>query len=432
MKKIVFISDFFVDQIAGGAEIVDNILINLLRQDGFDVIKFKNDELTDKHIKLYHDCGYHFIVSNFTLMNDPTSTELVRHPGSYSIMEHDHKYVKTRNPAVYKDYNIPSADIVNREIYTNAKVIFAQSKIQAECIRNNLNISHVVNLGMSLWTDEQLKIIEDNLNTEKTPDAAVLKSANPTKNTLSNIQYCEHNNIPYTLIGSSNYSDFIKQLSSHEKYVFMPLVLESFNRVLLEARMLNCKVVTTHLNGCISEPWFTQYQGKELIEFVREQRSRVFDDFKNALLDQVSSKNIQTTGDITVILNAYRRPYNLKMQVDALRNQTIPPKEIWLWVNAHEDNEGYDFKSLGVDKIFHNDYNWKFYGRFAGALLADTTYIALYDDDTVPGKQWHQNCLNTMAENEGILGTAGVILHSSRYMHHDRCGWPTQTERLPK
>jgi hypothetical protein len=114
------------------------------------------------------------------------------------------------------------------------------------------------------------------------------------------------------------------------------------------------------------------------------------------------------------------------MQVDALRSQTNPPKQIWLWINDHEDNHGFDFESLGVDRIFHNDYNWKFYGRFAAALLADTEYIAIYDDDTVPGKRWHENCLKTMGTHEGILGSAGIILNGSRYVQHDRCGWPTQ------
>ena len=65
MKKLVFIGDFFIDEITGGAEIYDNILINMLRADGFDVVKYKITNLTDKHMKLYRSCGYHFLVSNF-------------------------------------------------------------------------------------------------------------------------------------------------------------------------------------------------------------------------------------------------------------------------------------------------------------------------------------------------------------------------------
>lgn len=423
MNKLVYISDFFVDEISGGAEICDNILINLLREDGFHVVKFKNGELSDKHIKLYRLCGYHFVISNFTLMSGSVLLELINHPNSYSIMEHDHKYVKTRNPAVYKDYVAPFEDVVNREIFTNAKNIFAQSKIQAECIRKNLNVNNVVNLGMSLWTDEQLEIIESYCESSKQQDASVVDSKNPTKNTAAATSYCEEKSIPYTLIGSADYAEFIKQLASHETHVFIPRVLESFNRVLLEARMLGCKVKTTNLNGCTSEEWFRQYKGKELIEFVREQRLRVYNDIKTAILEE---KEIERGDSITVILNAYRRPYNLKMQIESLRNQTVSPKQIWLWVNAHEDNEGFDFKSLGADRVFHNDYNWKFYGRFAAALLADTEYIAILDDDTIPGSRWFENCLSTMETHEGILGSAGIILNDKHYVQHDRCGWPSQ------
>jgi len=425
MAKIVFIADFFVDEISGGAEICDNILINLLRDDGFHVVKFKNADLTDKHIKLYRSCGYHFIISNFTLMSDPVSTELVNCPNSYSIMEHDHKYIKTRDPAVYKDYRAPFQDIVNREIFTNAKNIFAQSKIQAECIRKNLNINNVVNLGMSLWTDEQLEIIENNITNTKQEGASVINSQNPTKNTATTISYCQEKGIPHTLIGSSDYSEFIKQLSSYQSYVFIPRVLESFNRVLLEARMLGCKAITTNLNGCISEEWFKQYKGKELIEFVREQRQRVYNDIKTAILEE---REIERGDNITVILNAYRRPYNLKMQIAALRNQTVPPKQIWLWVNAHEDNTNYDFEGLDVDRIFHNNYNWKFYGRFAAALLADSEYVAIYDDDTVPGVKWHENCLKTMTTHEGIMGSAGYVQKGPRAQQYYREGWPSQNE----
>lgn len=425
MSKVIFIADFFVDEIAGGAEIYDDILINMFEQDGIEVVKLKNKEITEKHIKLYEACGNHFIVSNFTLMSDEVSDALIAHPGCYSILEHDHKYVKTRNPAVYPNYKAPPQDIVNRYMYTNAKNIFAQSKIQAFTIRENLQIDNVINLGMSLWTDEQLSIIEKHRTNKKAPDASVLNSRNPTKNTAATIAHCEQNNIPHTLIGSSNYEDFIKQLSEHETHVFIPRVLESFNRVILEARMLGCKIKTTNLNGCTSEDWFNEYKGKELIEYVRSQRNRIYQDVKDGLQREYITP-VNEKSDVTVILNAYRRPYNLKMQIEAIRNQSCPPEQIWLWVNAHEDNEGFDYKNLGVDRIFHNDYNWKFYGRFAAALLADTEYIAIFDDDTIPGRRWLENCFQTMETHEGILGSAGIILKSGEYMNHDRCGWPSQ------
>jgi len=188
--------------------------------------------------------------------------------------------------------------------------------------------------------------------------------------------------------------------------------------------MLGCGLVTNNLNGCTYEPWFRKYKGTELIDFIDQKRSEVIQKVKESLF----SLTEQRDGDITVILNCYRRPYNLKMQVDALRSQSVKPTQIWLWINYHEDNKDFDPATLGVDRVFKNDFNWKFYGRFAAALLADTEYVAIYDDDTVPGKKWHENCLNTMKTHEGILGSAGIILKDKYYVAHDRCGWPTQNK----
>ena len=402
--------------------------MSLFRADGYKIAKFNSHVTSDNHIKLYRKLGFKFIVSNFCNLHEQTKQELVKYPGSYCIMEHDHKYLKTRDPSVFKDFKAPSNQIINRVFYASAKAIFAQSKLHKEVIEKNLGITNVVNLGMNLWTDEQLSIIESNLENDKKDDYAIVNSKNPTKNTQACVQYCQEKELQYTLVSSPDYAEFIKQLSQHKKYLYFPKVLETFNRVIIEARMLGCKVNTTANNGCLSEDWFKLYKGKELIEFARSQRQRVFNDIKEA----INKKATSTAGDsdITVILNAYRRPYNLKMQIEAIRNQTVKPKQIWLWINAHEDNEGFDFKSLDVDKIFHNDFNWKFYGRFAGALLADTEYLALFDDDTVPGSKWLENCMNTMQTHEGILGSAGVILNDIYYVRHDRCGWPSHNPEV--
>jgi hypothetical protein len=420
--KIFYIADFFIEDIRGGAEICDDILLSLLKKENHKVVRFRAAEVTPKHIGLYGGQGFHFLISNFTQLRPLTMEALVRDPGSYSIMEHDHKYIRHRDPSRYPDFKVPASEIINQLFYSNAKNVFAQSALHRDVISKNLNID-VINLGMSLWSDEQLEILQKNSTAVKNPTHAVLDSSNPTKNTHRNIGFCETRKLAYTKIGSPDYATFIEQLGACEKLVFFPAVLETFNRLIVEAKMLNCKVVTNNLNGCISEPWFKDLSGSELIEFARTQRSAVVQKVTDAL---ESNKKRNNPEDITVILNAYRRPYNLKMQIEALRAQTHPPKNIWLWVNAHDDNKNFDLESLDVDRVFKNDHNWKFYGRFAAALLADTEYIAIYDDDTIPGKQWHSNCLDTMKTHEGILGSAGVTLKGSRYVQHERCGWPTQ------
>ena len=61
-------------------------------------------------------------------------------------------------------------------------------------------------------------------------------------------------------------------MAEYDRFVFFPQTLESFCRVVVEARMLQCKLSTNNLNGCTYEPWFTQYKGEELINFIDEQK----------------------------------------------------------------------------------------------------------------------------------------------------------------
>ena len=133
---------------------------------------------------------------------------------------------------------------------------------------------------------------------------------------------------------------------------------------------------------------------------------------------------------ITVILNCYKRPEYLKEQIKALRSQTVKPDAIWLWVNTTDENKGYDFESLGLDKVFISDTNCKYHARFAIGLLAQTEHVAFFDDDTIPGTKWFENCLNTMKVSPGILGGAGVRILGDHYHQNVKEGWHSKNNEI--
>lgn len=126
---------------------------------------------------------------------------------------------------------------------------------------------------------------------------------------------------------------------------------------------------------------------------------------------------------ITVILTAYRRAKYLPDQIRALRAQTVPPDEIWVWSNRSED-ELVDISEL-ADRVVVSNSNYLFWGRFALANLARTKYVAFFDDDNLPQPQWFENCLATIeAGYDGILGGSGVILPASDgYSSKHKAGW---------
>lgn len=130
--------------------------------------------------------------------------------------------------------------------------------------------------------------------------------------------------------------------------------------------------------------------------------------------------------DITVILNGWKRPQFLEKQIEAIRNQTVPPKEIMMWQNNTDE-----FPVPGDVKLSKSNTNFGVWARFAYALNADTEYICIFDDDTIPGEKWFENCLNTMKTHEGLLGTVGLVYNNRlTYHNHERFGWPNPNEEV--
>lgn len=130
---------------------------------------------------------------------------------------------------------------------------------------------------------------------------------------------------------------------------------------------------------------------------------------------------------ITVILNGYKRSSHFERQLNAIKSQTLRPKEIMLW-----QNKGEDFDPLLTEKTTHANCskNLGVWARFAFALNARTEYICIFDDDTIPGSKWLENCYNTIQTHDGLLGTIGVkFLDPNNYVSNIRVGWDRPNEK---
>lgn len=135
--------------------------------------------------------------------------------------------------------------------------------------------------------------------------------------------------------------------------------------------------------------------------------------------------------DISVILNVYKRPESLEKQIEAVLNQSvkIDPKNIHVWYNR-SDKQQFLPKNSDINTYVCN-WNTKFFGRFTLPLLCRTKYIAMFDDDILPQKDWFLNCLNTMNSHEGILGGSGVLVAGKTYNPHVKVGWNGTRTNVP-
>ena len=127
---------------------------------------------------------------------------------------------------------------------------------------------------------------------------------------------------------------------------------------------------------------------------------------------------------ISVILNVYKRPYSLEAQIEAILNQTVTvlPENIHVWYNPADGVEQPNPKDSRI-KTYRSSWNTKFFGRFTIPLMCRTEYIAMFDDDVIPGKDWLFNCINHIEKRDGILGGSGIQVHGKAYRPNTVVGW---------
>lgn len=134
--------------------------------------------------------------------------------------------------------------------------------------------------------------------------------------------------------------------------------------------------------------------------------------------------------DITVVLNGYRRGETLSEQIEALNNQTVKPDDIYIWYNHPGDGFNINQDAVSSAKAAVSNHNFGVWSRFYYALNVKTKYVCVFDDDTIPGSRWLENCLETIKTNRGLLGTIGLIYDSNEdYYQHTRHGWANPNEK---
>lgn len=278
--NIVFIADFFADEVLGGGELNNEELIRLLIERGHTVSEIKSSRVSP--VLLNHTKGCVFIVSNFVQLSEESKNALMTR--KYVIYEHDHKYLRSRNPSLYENYLAPKKEIINYDFFKNAKAVFCQSKFHSDIVEKNLKTNNIINLGGNLWSNEALQLMKKYSQKPKSDKYSIMNSNIEHKNTYQSVIYCKHKQIPYELINPASHEEFLNNLSNNSKLVFFPKTPETLSRIVVEARMMNMGVVTNSKVGATSENWFDK-KGEKLIDIMKNKKVEILEKVLGALSD---------------------------------------------------------------------------------------------------------------------------------------------------
>ena len=246
MRKIL-VSDFTIKEVPhGGSEWVNQVLID----------KF-NLEFQYSHELMSWDSEAFYIISNISLMKPELVREIPKL--NYIIIENDYKICPSRHPWMFKDSRIPLLQRTNYDLYENAKAVFVQTTDHLNVYKLNDVVGNFINLSCSIWSDSDLDLLKK-LNTQKVlknGKYAVYSTSNWIKNTNGAIEFCKKNNFPVQEVKNNpDRLAFLDELGSCEYLVFFPIARETFCRLVVEAKCMGVKVITSKNYGASLEKWF--------------------------------------------------------------------------------------------------------------------------------------------------------------------------------
>jgi len=270
MVNVYYVADFSKDDYLGGAEIVDHTIYSSLK------IPFRYSR------DLNYNKDDFYIISNCLQLPTKVREKLLAN-SNYVIVEHDYKIHYTRQPNLFPNEIFPKYELINLDLYDRAQTVFMQSKDHLDChIANGVRATFKV-LDGSIWSKKEL----DTLTLLSSPNKesykyAIIDSSAPLKGTERSINFCQSNNFDYELLPKTSQEQFYRNLSKYSTLVYLPIVKESFCKVVVEARALQMNVITNKTYGAVKEPWFN-LSGQSMIDFLTQASDKNLKEIKNSL-----------------------------------------------------------------------------------------------------------------------------------------------------
>jgi hypothetical protein len=266
--KTVFVSDFFVSDVAGGAEMTMDALL-LATPEPLNVFHAHSSTITVEFLRKYKE--KHFVFGNFTNISSvDVFNELETKKYNYSIIEFDFKgcayrsFVKHLQEArVPCDCNVKEHGKRIGKFYENAKRIFwmsaKQRDIALEHLKLNLPIeTHGIVLS-SVFKFSDLKNFERirNSSTKKNVSCILPDDSSWIKGIQQTKAMCEVRGIPFESLPKLPYQSFLEEMAKYKQFIFMPTDYDTCPRTVIEAKLLGCEVMLNKKVLHSGEEWFS-------------------------------------------------------------------------------------------------------------------------------------------------------------------------------
>jgi len=272
--QVVFVSDMFVEDYVGGAELTSEALIS---SSPLKVQKLRSKDITMDVLK--EGIDKFWIFGNFAGINPQLIPSIIGNI-RYSILEYDYKYCRFRSPEKHTSSTKTPCDCHNQmngklisAFYYGSEGMWWMSEKQKEKYhtlfpflseKSNIVLSSV----FSKETLGSIKLLRENLSSETRKGWVVLGSDSWVKGADAAKKWCEDNNKEYEVVWGQKYEEVLAKMASAEGFVYLPAGGDTCPRMVIEAKLLGCQLQLNENVQHKDEEWFSTDNIEEIEEYL--------------------------------------------------------------------------------------------------------------------------------------------------------------------
>lgn len=261
--QIVFVSDLYVEDYVGGAELTTQALID---ECPFEYVKLHSKDVSLKTLEQGHHC--HWIFGNFVGIDFKLIPTIVGNM-KYSVLEYDYKFCRLRSPEKHeaqtgKPCDCNGADtgkIISAFYYGAQSLWWMSEKQKTRYLTMFPFLGEKTNVVLSSVFTRQtlgtLRMLREKSNATGDRNGWIVLDSNSwVKGASAAKKWCEDNGKSYETIWDLPYDQTLAKMASAEGFVYLPTGGDTCPRMVIEAKLLGCKLELNENVQHKDEEWF--------------------------------------------------------------------------------------------------------------------------------------------------------------------------------
>lgn len=286
---VVFVADFFAEDLVGGAELTTEALI---KSSPLKVFKLHSRDVDLQNLEEGH--SKFWIFGNWAGLNRDLVPTIVANM-KYSVLEYDYKFCRYRSPEKHEVAEKKPCDCANdipgkltSALYLGAKSLWWMSECQQKRYWKSFPfLESVPQTVLSSVFEEDFWVLlkglrEKNSGIER-KGWIVLGSTSWIKGVDEAVDWCKSQGHEYEVVHGLPPGDFLTKLSTAEGLVYLPRGGDTCPRMVIEAKLLGCKL---HINDNVehaSEEWFTSEDPLDTESYLYAARETFWNGIRSAM-----------------------------------------------------------------------------------------------------------------------------------------------------